>query len=144
MTRIDFYILERHPQHGRELLACRLAEKAVALGLRVHVHVADPAQGERLDALMWTYRDGSFLPHVIGDGSDAQTPVSIHHAAEPGVHEVLINLADEVPVFFSRFERVAEVIDSRPEIRAQGRERFRFYRDRGYALETHRIERLGP
>ncbi|RMG57072.1 MAG: DNA polymerase III subunit chi [Gammaproteobacteria bacterium] len=144
MTRVDFYILERHPDHGRELLACRIAEKAVGRGLRVHVHVDDAAQGERLDQLMWTFRDGSFLPHAIGDGSEAETPVSIHHAVEPVGHEVLINLAREVPVFFSRFERVAEVIDSQPDTREAGRERFRFYRERGYALETHRIEALGP
>jgi len=34
---------------------------------------------------------------------------------------------------------VAEIVGGNDEERALARERFRFYRDRGYALETHRI-----
>ncbi len=54
---------------------------------------------------------------------------------------MLINLADEVPDFFSRFERVAELIDRDPAVRTAGRNRFRLYRDRGYTLNTHNIEK---
>ena len=54
-------------------------------------------------------------------------------------HDVLINLAPEVPNFFSRFARLAEPLDQEPGIREAGRERYRFYRDRGYPLESHQI-----
>jgi DNA polymerase-3 subunit chi len=53
--------------------------------------------------------------------------------------EVLINLAGAVPEFFSRYHRVAELVDSNGQRREQGRERFRFYRDRGYELITHQM-----
>jgi DNA polymerase III subunit chi len=53
---------------------------------------------------------------------------------------VLINLGAEVPQFFGRFERVAELVDQRPELLAQSRERFRFYRERGYELNTHQLK----
>ena len=88
---------------------------------------------------MWTFRDGSFLPHVLaGEGEDA--PVHIGHSAEPGEgFHLLINLGPEVPGFFSRFERVAEVVDGDETQKAKGRERFRFYKDRGYPLETHKL-----
>ena len=39
-----------------------------------------------------------------------------HRGANQTEHDVLINLASEVPVFFSRFERVAEVIDKEPPV----------------------------
>jgi DNA polymerase-3 subunit chi len=52
---------------------------------------------------------------------------------------VLINLAAEVPEFFSRYERVAEVVDADAVRREQSRERYRFYRDRGYKLNTHQV-----
>jgi DNA polymerase-3 subunit chi len=45
-----------------------------------------------------------------------------------------------VPPFFSRFHRVAELVDGDEEQRRQSRERYRFYRDRGYALENHPIK----
>jgi len=52
---------------------------------------------------------------------------------------LLINLGLDVPGFFSRFERVAEVVDGDETQKAKGRERFRFYKDRGYPLETHKL-----
>jgi DNA polymerase-3 subunit chi len=53
--------------------------------------------------------------------------------------DLMINLAPVVPEFFSRYDRVAEVIDGDPARREQGRDRFRFYRDRGYELKTHHV-----
>jgi DNA polymerase-3 subunit chi len=51
----------------------------------------------------------------------------------------MINLAAEVPEFFSRYRRVAEVVDGDATRRAQSRDRYRFYRDRGYTLNTHQV-----
>jgi DNA polymerase-3 subunit chi len=52
---------------------------------------------------------------------------------------VLINLAGSVPEFFSRYQRVAELVDGNEQRRTQGRERFRFYRDKGCELHTHQL-----
>lgn len=142
MTRVDFYILDDNGD-APDRFVCRLTEKAYQQGHRVYVHTADPQQSNRLDNLLWQYRDGSFVPHSLGadDGADDPlTPVHIGHG-EPSAehHDVLVNLAGEVPLFFSRFERVAEVIGGGDDARAEGRERFRFYRERGYSIETHTI-----
>ncbi|HLW73747.1 MAG TPA: DNA polymerase III subunit chi, partial [Gammaproteobacteria bacterium] len=103
------------------LFACRLAEKAFALGHRVFVHAPGDGAARELDDLMWTFRDGSFLPHVLaGEGEDA--PVHIGHDVEPGEgFHLLINLGPDVPGFFSRFERVAEVVDGDETQKAKGR-----------------------
>ena len=68
-------------------------------------------------------------------------PVLIGHDADndPAETDLLINLADEIPMFFSRFERVAEVVSEDKQSRESGRNRFRFYRDRGYDLRTHQL-----
>ena len=68
-------------------------------------------------------------------------PVVIGHDQEPPEEswDVMINLAAQVPDFFSRYQRVAEVVDSDEQRRNQGRERFRYYRERGYELRTHRL-----
>lgn len=139
MTQVDFYVLDDAGPRSRALFACRLTEKAFGLGHRVFLHAGSEGAARELDDLMWTFRDGSFLPHALaGDGED--TPVHIGHGAEPGEgFHLLINLAAEVPAFFSRFERVAEVVDGDETQKAKGRERFRFYKDRGYPLETHKL-----
>lgn len=143
MTRVDFYILQES-RHDRLRLACHLAEKAYLSDMTVYVNAASPTQAMQLDKLLWVFRDGSFVPHrcldrsgttekcaeavVIGCGEDSRE----HHG-------MLINLASEVPEIFSRFERVAELVGRGAETRANGRQRFRFYRDRGYSLNTHRM-----
>ena len=65
--------------------------------------------------------------------------LSGHREPPPAWHDVLVTLGPGVPGCFSRFERVAEVIGIGEEDKNRARERFRFYRDRGYPLETHEI-----
>lgn len=139
MTEIDFYVLATAAPGSREQLACRLAEKAYGLGHDIFIHAADAGQASALDELLWTFRDGSFLPHGLV-GEEERAPVLIGSGGEPAkIPYLLINLAGDVPPFFSRFERVAEVINDEASIRDAGRERFRFYRERGYSLKTHKL-----
>lgn len=139
MTQVDFYVLPDAGPRSRALFTCRLAEKVFNLGQRSFVNLASDSEMQELDDLMWTFRDRSFLPHALV-GGDRSEPVLLGCNLEPaGEFHLLINLAPEVPAFFSRFERVAEIVDADPQIRARGRERFRFYKDRGYPLETHTL-----
>jgi DNA polymerase-3 subunit chi len=141
MTRVDFYILEQVETEGREHFACRLVEKAYQQGHKVYINAVDEPQARRMDELLWTFRAGSFIPHTcVAAEEDPDSRVHIGYGGDPLQHDdVLVNLAPEVPMFFSRFHRVAEIVDSNPEIREQGRIRFRFYRDRGYDLKSHGI-----
>ena len=144
MTQVDFYILPSDSQDGRLLLACRIADKALQQGGHVLINTDSSAESARLDELLWTFSQGSFIPHRViedGAGADLAEPVLIGCGVAPDHEEwqVLINLAASVPEFFSRYRRVAELVDGNEQRRALGRERFRFYRDRGYELTTHRM-----
>jgi DNA polymerase-3 subunit chi len=144
VTRIDFYILDHAPGDASLSFACRLAEKAVAQNNEVLINASNSADCSRLDDLLWTFSQGSFLPHrLLADASrtDEGEPVLIGCGQEPqnGRWDLLINLASEVPSFFARFSRVAEVVGAEEQIKAAGRERFRYYRDRGYELHTHKV-----
>ena len=142
MTQVDFYILNEQATGNRYLLACRLAEKIYHQGRRLFINTGSQEESRHMDRLLWTFRQGSFVPHATLEKADpSTTPVIIGNSGEAGDEsDVLINLAAEVPNFFSRFERVAELIDREPETKASGRERFKFYRDRGYPLNTHDIK----
>jgi len=141
MTRVDFYISQETRDQARDTLACRIAEKAYKLGHKVYIHTGSENAAKELDDLLWKYRDGSFVPHgrLPLDRDDA-SPVVIGHGEDPGIWtDVLINLADEVPGFFSRFERVAELVTEDPDSKPLARARFKYYRDRGYELQTHNL-----
>jgi len=143
MTQIDFYTLEPDSPGDRFLLTCRLVERVRAEGLRVLVHCPTPDLARHLDRLLWTYRQDSFIPHgLVGQTDAVLTPVLIGLDGTPAEEDqVLINLAPEVPPFFSRFSRVCEPVDQDPLVRAAGRERFRYYRELRYPLE-HQPVRL--
>jgi DNA polymerase-3 subunit chi len=144
MTRIDFYILSGDA--NREQFACRLAEKVYLLGQGVYIHTGDAGEAAELDKLLWTFKQNSFVPHAIAEQSpDPEAAVLIGHGAEAESHnhaqqrELLINLAPEIPLFFSSFKRVAEIVDNNEQNKNSGRDHYRFYRDRGYTLENHTI-----
>ncbi|MBN1237941.1 MAG: DNA polymerase III subunit chi [Gammaproteobacteria bacterium] len=148
MTSIDFYILRSTSDDARLELACRIAEKAMLREQHVFICPASQAEARRLDELLWTFSQGSFVPHRVVTSEEQEQPpepVLIGHGAAPMKEpltdrwDVLINLSSDVPEFFSRYTRVAEVVDSEEQRRERGRERYRYYRDRGYTLNTHQV-----
>jgi DNA polymerase-3 subunit chi len=137
VTRIDFYV----DADDRLRVACRLAAKAVSQKLRVLVYAPDGDTAAAVDKLMWTTPAIGFLPHVAaGHRLAAETPVVIARGAEDAPHdEVLVNLAAEWPPSFARFQRLVEIVTPDEDDKRAARERYRFYRDRGYEIRTHNL-----
>ena len=142
MTQVDFYILNSTATQPRLLTACRLAEKAYGADAQVFIYTGGSEACEAMDDLLWTFKQGSFLPHerLHEPLPDAIAPILLGHDEPPAdVHDVLINLVLTVPPFFSRFNRILEIVDSDAAHLRAGRQRWRFYQDRGYPLSNHRI-----
>jgi DNA polymerase-3 subunit chi len=137
MTAIDFYT---HVSDRLEV-AAKLVAKALAQHGNVRVLTPDPATTDALDRLLWLQPPIGFVPHCRADSRlAAETPVWIDHALEhQGPAAVLINLHAAPPPFFSRFERLAEIVGVGDADAAAARERYRFYRERGYELRTHNL-----
>ena len=137
MTSIDFYT------HVDDALAvaAKLVAKAWTQHGSVRVLTPDPATTDALDRLLWLQPATGFLPHCrLASPLATETPILIDHRPEhEGPAAVLINLTPTPPAFFSRFERLAEIVPA-DEAQAQaGRERYRFYRERGYELRAHNL-----
>jgi DNA polymerase-3 subunit chi len=139
--KVSFYVLAAQEPVVRLNYACRLTEKAYKLSQRIHLHTSNSAEAEALDKMLWTFRQGSFIPHErLNPARPPAAPVTIGSCAEePGDVDLLINLAAEVPAFFQRSARVAEIIDGNPECREAGRNRHRYYRQHSLEPETHQI-----
>lgn len=141
MPRVDFYVLEEVSADARLRLACRLAEKAFAESQPVFVLASAPEEARQMDDLLWTFRDRSFIPHdLVENAGSHPPPVLIGTAVEQAPDaSVLINLAPLVPEGCERFARIIEPLDADEERRKRGRERYRAYRDRGLAPESHAL-----
>jgi DNA polymerase III subunit chi len=140
VTRVDFYLLSTGVASPVPAV-CRLCEKAVSAGKRVYLHTADAGLADELDGALWSFKQGGFIAHERASGAaieDPQPPVLIGSLEPPASHhDVMINLGDVVPTWFSSFERVLEVVADVETLKTRSRERFRFYRDRGYELKTY-------
>lgn len=107
----------------------------------VLVYVPASERCEQLDRLLWTLPATGFAPHCrADDGLAAETPVILASGLDsPPHHECLVNLSDEIPPGFSRFRQLIEIVSADDGDRLGGRTRFRYYRERGYPLETRDI-----
>ncbi|MDB5729498.1 MAG: polymerase subunit chi [Noviherbaspirillum sp.] len=135
MTRIDFH--SNVPD--KFAYTCRLVRKARAANCRVVLLTRDQADLAALDRALWTFSDLDFLPHaVLGEEHAAMTPVVLtdNDTADLPHHQILINLSAATPAHFARFERMFEIISADEDDKSAGRERYRFYQQRGYPL-TH-------
>jgi DNA polymerase-3 subunit chi len=139
--RVDFYVSEAAGVDARLRIACRVAEKAYLAKQTVVVLFDDAALLPRFDEMLWTFGDGTFVPHdaVSAEGA-CDSPVALTTGPLPAGHaDVLINLGNAVPPCFDRFARVAEFLDGRAEVRAAGRERFKAYRGKSIEPQTHNV-----
>ena len=140
MTTIDFYT------HCADRLAVgvKLVQKAWAQHGSVRVLTPDHTITTELDQRLWTQAPLSFLPHCrLASPLAPETPIVVDHALEhQGPAAVLINFHASPPPFFSRFERLIEIIGMDEAGMAAGRERWRFYAQRGYALRSHNLAHI--
>lgn len=145
-VRIDFYILPESDANAHMQFTCRLIEKVYKQKHRIYVHTENQAAAHQLDELLWTYRDDSFLPHHLhGEGPDPAPPIQIGFAVTPEKQrDILINLSLDVPLFYTQFMRVLEIIENAPASQERARERFRFYRTKGAEVNTHKLQTIYP
>ena len=141
MTQVDFYV------HADDKVqtAARLASKAYQLGRRLTVYCTEKATVEQFDRVLWTTPAIGFVPHCRAeDAVAAATPVVIDSSGnDPHNDDVLLNLDSERPPYFSRFQRLIEIVAGDEGDKQRARDRYKFYRDRGYEIRTHDLAKSG-
>ena len=117
--------------------AAALIGKAARQKKLLLVYAPDREIASAIDRQLWTQAPTGFIPHVWSDSPlAAETPVIITDDAESATqNERLFNLSMEVPPGFSRFTSLIEIVGQADDERQAGRERVRFYKDRGYEIK---------
>ena len=137
MTRIIFL----HSARDRIHAVAAWLRQSNSQGMRVVVYAPNGGDCERLDRLLWTHPPTGFTPHCHANSVIAtETPIVLASALDQPIHdECLLNLSDEIPPGFGRFQQMVEIVSTDDSDRLPGRERFRFYRERGYPLDARDI-----
>lgn len=149
MPQVDFYVLKTGSSSALEDFVCRLTQKALKQYGRIFIAIGDDAQLSRLDQRLWESPPESFLPHQIAPqpaNADTeqwafeQTPVLLGSAGQDANQsQVYINLTGDLAPGHENRQRIAEIVIQEPALLAASRERFRFYRDQGYSVQSHDI-----
>jgi DNA polymerase-3 subunit chi len=142
MPKIDFYVLTDAAPDAHLRFVCRLAEKAVDQSHKVFIRATDADTAQRIDDLLWTFGDRSFLPHEIANDkspSHERVRILIGETAPQNFCDVVINLSPTAPSELDSLQRIAEIVPADAELKKASREKFKVYRDKGLGPETHNV-----
>ncbi len=137
MTEVAFHFNVPDKLH----YTCRLLRKARLSGAELVVTgEADFLQA--LDGALWNLPAQEFMAHGTDTSPAAvrrHSPVVLSATVDDVPHhQVLVNVGQDVPPGFSRFERLIEVVSAEDaQDRNQARQRWKYYADRGYAITRH-------
>lgn len=132
MTQIDCY----HNQPDRLTQAVRLATLAWQRRKPITFFIPDPARAEAFDKALWSADPLSFIPHCHSNSAEADRTLIIitDNLDAVSQDELLVNLGDDVPPGFARYQRLFEIVSRHDTDKATARERMAFYKDRGYPI----------
>jgi len=142
MPSVDFYVVSDSAPDAHLRQACRIAEQAVDQGQRVFVRATNAADLKRIDDLLWTFGDRSFLPHEIATSSSPsheRIKILIGDTPPLEFRDVIINVSPDASTDNEGVARVAEFVANDEERKAAARERFKYYRAHGLEPVTHNL-----
>jgi DNA polymerase-3 subunit chi len=141
MTNIIFYRI-KGDFNSLLLFACKLVNKAYQKKISVLINTSEEGISKKIDEKLWSFDSVSFIPHDIE--SEPSSTIAINHELNPGRHDqLLINLSDSsTPRWFSRFQKVIEIVYDEQEVINNKRKQYSFYQSRGYPITYHDLTEI--
>jgi DNA polymerase-3 subunit chi len=141
MAEVGFYVLGSVSADNSLVFACKLIEKAWRNGVFCHVLCDSEQQSHFIDDLLWTFREGSFIPHSILKTGDLNQKDLIPQVLISS--DTSLDLTEKTVVNLSSFcptaPRILEILDNSEASKAAGRERYRHYKQMDFTISTHTI-----
>lgn len=134
MTRVEFFF----NVPDKLAKAAELCEKAVAKGRKLTIFTQDETMSSEMQKRLWQHSALSFLPNSTPEQSASEFAAIIVDSVGKNLlqDDVLINLQEQHPPFFSRFRYLVELVGADEADKVHARARFRFYKDRGYEIKS--------
>ncbi|MES2141659.1 MAG: DNA polymerase III subunit chi [Pseudomonadota bacterium] len=142
MSNVNFYLLKTPNQEDVYRVLCRLVDKAYQQQQQAYIHASSLQEAQRIDDLLWTFRDISFIPHQLEEAPPSQPPILITIATEEPKqtnYDILFNLTHTVPHFFSKFSRIIEMVCEEKIYKTHARKKYKVYKEKNCSLTTHNI-----
>ena len=147
LTRIDFYydvkdILSFASRMARKLYY----EKVISAKQPLVIRCKDQSHCEEVSYSIQNFSKKDFLPCAqFSDKSADLFPIILSTVSEIPLWAddiiVLLNLDTKIEMTFSSYCRVIEIVDQTELNRQKGRQRYKYYKERGYEIFGHRVDK---
>lgn len=124
----------------------KLLERALAGGYKVLVVTSSEAYAEHLDKLLWSYEEGSFLPHGRHtDKNPELQPVLISTTLENlNQANILMTTDGRYIEEKGQFSRIIDIFDGKEkEALESARNRWKKYKDSGFEMTYYKQNEQG-
>lgn len=142
MTKVRFFHGARDRiEAAASWLYLAWSKRQDASAQQIVVFSPDADIANQLDRQLWLQPAGGFVPHCrAGSPLADETPIVISDSLSSlDNYQHLLNLSNSVPSEFSRFDELVEIVSDTGPDKLPARDRFKFYRERGYELQNQDI-----
>lgn len=132
MTRVIFY----SNLTDKQVALLTLVKQALVKKHVVTVMTESELQARDYGKALWQSNETSFFPNVLAQDALAnETPVVLDWQENQLCQDdILINLSQKQLTTFSRFRQLIELVGLDESDKVLARQRYKFYRDRGYEI----------
>ena len=132
--KADFYVMDK-PVQAIELLACNLIEKVYTPQSSIYIQVWDDKAAEKFDALLWTYKNTSFLPHECWQPTvEISAPILIGNYQSAPACDILINLTWDLFPFVLQFKHIIEFVPTEETWKARARKKYQYFQQQKWEV----------
>ena len=119
----------------------KLSEKTLKMRRKACIATRDAVHSKAVSEYLWTHDPTKFIPHSVDpeELNNELTALELRHDETSSHLDILINLTQKTPSQFSSFQRLVEIITKGKDSIEVGRQRFKWYRDRGYNIKVHKM-----
>ncbi|URJ23966.1 DNA polymerase III subunit chi [Blochmannia endosymbiont of Camponotus sp.] len=147
MKRSTFYLLsqefeQKNKPNCIERFACKLISTQWRSGKTILVTCEDKHQATKIDEILWTFDQNSFLPHNLFGKATHHTPIIIYwnqccYDNQP--KDLLINLMSKNMNFFLDFNEIIDFVPIPNILKKSARYRYRSYKKNGFQISVVNI-----
>ena len=147
LTRIDFYYDVKDIISFASRIARKLYyEKVISVKHPLVIRCKNQSHCKEVGYSIHNFSKKDFLPCVeFSDKRAGLFPIILSTVSEMPLWAddiiVLLNLDTKIEMTFSSYRRVIEIVDQTELNRQKGRERYKYYKERGYEIFGHRVDK---
>ncbi len=138
-VKVDFYLLNEADERLYYRAVCGFVQQTYQQTQALYIYTESVEQAHKMDQLLWTFNDISFIPHSLETNEEKACMIWIGvgaHAKQFHPHAWLLNLTQTIGDFFMYFHRIIEFVPNCVKAKEQARKKYKQYKTKNLPLSV--------